>query len=118
MNRKLTRRQVLTAAAAGAALTLCGCRQQEPEEAKPELILRYAENQQAAIMEAGADTQAFNADLSESAENKVLDELKSSGCNVVDVPDKTPWQEACQKVISENTSDQAELYQQLLDMKG
>lgn len=46
------------------------------------------------------------------------DELKSSGCNVVDVPDKTPWQEACQKVISENTSDQAELYQQLLDMKG
>ncbi len=45
MNRKLTRRQVLTAAAAGAVLTLCGCRQQEPEEAKPELILRYAENQ-------------------------------------------------------------------------
>ena len=45
MNRKLTRRQVLAAAAAGAALTLCGCRQQEPEEAKPELILRYAENQ-------------------------------------------------------------------------
>ena len=42
MNRKLTRRQVLTA---GAALALCGCRQQEPEEAKPELILRYAENQ-------------------------------------------------------------------------
>ena len=45
MNRKLTRRQVLTAAAAGAVLALCGCRQQEPEEAKPELILRYAENQ-------------------------------------------------------------------------
>ena len=79
---------------------------------------KLTENQQAAIMEAGADTQAFNADLSETAENKVLDELKSSGCNVVDVPDKTPWQEACAKVISENTSDQAELYQQLLDMKA
>ena len=79
---------------------------------------KLTENQQAAIMEAGADTQAFNADLSESAENKVLDELKSSGCNVVDVPDKAPWQEACAKVISENTSDQAELYQQLLDMKA
>jgi len=64
---------------------------------------KLTENQQAAIMEAGADTQAFNADLSESAENKVLDELKSSGCNVVDVPDKAPWQEACAKVISENT---------------
>ena len=79
---------------------------------------KLTENQQAAIMEAAADTQAFNADLSESAENKVLDELKSSGCNVVDVPDKAPWQEACAKVISENTSDQAELYQKLLDMKG
>ena len=79
---------------------------------------KLTENQQAAVMEAAADTQAFNADLSETAENKVLDELKSSGCNVVDVPDKTPWQEACAKVISENTSDQAELYQKLLDMKG
>lgn len=79
---------------------------------------KLTENQQAAIMEAGADTQAFNAELSETAENKVLDELKSSGCNVVDVPDKAPWQEACQKVISDNTSDQAELYQQLLDMKA
>ena len=79
---------------------------------------KLTENQQAAVMEAAADTQAFNADLSETAENKVLDELKSSGCNVVDVPDKTPWQEACAKVIGENTSDQAELYQQLLDMKA
>ena len=79
---------------------------------------KLTENQQAAVMEAAADTQAFNADLSETAENKVLDELKSSGCNVVDVPDKTPWQEACAKVISENTSDQAELYPQLLDMKA
>ena len=79
---------------------------------------KLTENQQAAVMEAAADTQAFNADLSETAENKVLDELKSSGCNVVDVPDKTPWQEACAKVISENTSYQAELYQQLLDMKA
>ena len=44
--------------------------------------------------------------------------VKSSGCNVIDVPDKAPWQEACAKVISDNTSDQAELYQKLLDMKA
>ena len=43
---------------------------------------KLTENQQAAVMEAAADTQAFNADLSETAEKKVLDELKSSGCNV------------------------------------
>ena len=33
----------------------------------------------------------------------------------MDVDDKTPWQEACAKVIKDNTSDQAELYQKLLD---
>ena len=75
-------------------------------------------NQQAAVMAAAADTQKFNAELSETAENKVLDELRASGCNVVDVDDKTPWQEACAKVIKDNTSDQAELYQKLLDMKA
>ena len=75
-------------------------------------------NQQAAVMAAAADTQKFNADLSETAEDKVLEELRSSGCNVVDVDDKTPWQEACAKVIKDNTSDQAELYQKLLDMKA
>ena len=75
-------------------------------------------NQQAAVMAAAADTQKFNADLSETAENKVLEELRSSGCNVVDVDDKTPWQEACAKAIKDNTSDQAELYQKLLDMKA
>ena len=79
---------------------------------------KLTENQQAAIMEAASDTQKFNADLSETEENKVLEDLRSSGCNVVDVDDKAPWQEACSKVISENTSDQAELYQQLLDMKA
>ena len=73
--------------------------------------------QQAVIMEAGKEVQAFNQQLSQSAEDEVLQQLKDEGCNVVDVPDKKPWQEACAKVISDNTADQAELYQQLLDMK-
>ena len=77
---------------------------------------KLTENQQAAIMAAAADTQSFNAELSETEENKVLDDLKASGCNVVDVDDKTPWQEACAKVISDNTSDQADLYQKIRDM--
>lgn len=73
--------------------------------------------QQAVIMEAGKEVQAFNQQLSQSAEDEVLQQLKDEGCNVVDVPDKKPWQDACAKVIEENTADQAELYQQLLDMK-
>jgi len=73
--------------------------------------------QQAVIMEAGKEVQQFNQNLSQSAEDEVLQQLRDEGCNVVDVPDKKPWQDACAKVISDNTSDQAELYQQLLDMK-
>ena len=34
---------------------------------------------------------------------------------MVEVTDIKPWQDACAKVIADNTSDQAELYQQLLD---
>lgn len=74
--------------------------------------------QQECIMEAGRYAQDFNANLSETEENKVLDELKASGCNVVEVTDKSEWAEACAKVIEENTKDQAELYQKILDLKG
>lgn len=76
---------------------------------------KLTENQQAVIMEAGKEVQAYNQEISESAENEVLESLRSSGCNVVDVPDKTEWQEACQSVIAENSKGQEELYQQLLD---
>ena len=71
--------------------------------------------QQDAMMEASKIASAYCREISEEAENKVLDELKASGCNVVEVTDKAPWQEACKKVIEENTSDQAELYQKILD---
>ena len=73
-------------------------------------------NQQEAIMEAGRLSQEFNASLSEEEENRVLDELKAEGCNVVDVPDKTAWQEACAQVITDNTKGLEDLYQQLVDM--
>lgn len=72
---------------------------------------KLTEAQQAVIMEAGKEVQAFNQNLSQSAEDEVLQQLKDEGCNVVDVPDKKPWQDACAQVIADNTSDQAELYQ-------
>ena len=72
--------------------------------------------QQAVLYEAGKYAQDFNAQLSEGAENEVLDALKAGGCNVVEVPDKTAWAAACADVISANTADQADLYQQILDL--
>ena len=71
--------------------------------------------QQAVLMEAGKEVQKFNQNLSQGEEDKVLQQLKDEGCNVVEVTDIKPWQDACAKVISDNTSDQAELYQKLLD---
>ncbi|MDO4268002.1 MAG: TRAP transporter substrate-binding protein [Eubacteriales bacterium] len=75
------------------------------------------EDQQAILMEAGEYASQNNRANSENKENEVLDQLKADGVTVVEVEDKTPWQEACKDVIEANTADQAELYQQILDMK-
>ncbi len=77
---------------------------------------KLSADQQAAIMEAGKLTQAYNAELSASEEAKVLEQLKAEGVNVIEVTDKAPWVEACQDVISQNTASQAELYQKIVDM--
>ena len=77
---------------------------------------KLTEEQQAAIMEAGKLAQEFNRELSQTAENEVLEELKANGCNVVEVDNPAEWAEACAEVITENTKSQAELYQQLLDL--
>ena len=73
--------------------------------------------QQDILMQAGKEASEFNRQISEEAENKVLDELKADGINVIEVDDITPWQEACKDIINESTKDNAELYQQILDMK-
>ena len=75
------------------------------------------DQQKAWIMEAGKYVQDFNAKLSAGEEAKVLELLKQDGVNVVDVPDKSEWVKACQPTIQANTSSQAELYKQLVDMQ-
>lgn len=73
------------------------------------------EAQQEAMTEAGKLASAFCKEISGSAEAEVLQALKDEGCNVTEVADLTPWKEACQKVIEDNTKGQEDLYQQLLD---
>ena len=75
------------------------------------------DQQRAWIMEAGKYVQDFNAKLSAGEEAKVLELLKQDGVNVVDVPDKSEWVKACQPTIQANTSSQADLYKQLVDMQ-
>jgi TRAP-type C4-dicarboxylate transport system substrate-binding protein len=74
-------------------------------------------NQQAAVMEAGTLAQDFIKNDSATAEQKVLDDLKAAGCNIVEVTDLQPWIDACGKVIADNTASQKELYDQIVAMQ-
>ena len=75
-------------------------------------------DQQAALLEAGKLTQAFNAELSAGAEAKVLEQLKAEGCNVVEVTNPAEWAEACSAIIAKSSEAHPELYQQILDFAG
>lgn len=74
--------------------------------------------QQNALTEAGKYASEYNRKISEEKENEILEQLKADGCNVVEVTDITPWQDACKSVIEEATKDNAELYQQIVDMQN
>lgn len=78
---------------------------------------KLTEEEQAAIMEAARLTQAYNAEIVAAKEQETKDALIEAGCTVVEIEDKAPWVEACQNTIEKNTSDQADLYQQLLDLQ-
>ncbi len=75
------------------------------------------EEQQNILVEAGKVASQFNREISESAENEVLEQLKADGVNVIEVPDIKPWQDACKPVIDENIKGQEELYQKIVDMQ-
>lgn len=75
------------------------------------------EEQQNILVEAGKYASEFNRQISEEAENKVLDQLRAEGINVIEVEDITPWQEACKDVIATSTANSAELYKKIVDMK-
>lgn len=78
---------------------------------------KLSAEQQNILMEAGAAASQYNREISEQKENEVLEELKADGVTVINVTDKTPWQEAVKSVVEENIKGQEDLYQQILDMQ-
>ena len=75
------------------------------------------EEQQNILIEAGKEASAYCREVSEEKENEVLEQLKSSGINVIDVPDKTEWQTACKPIADEYAAGElADVYQQILDL--
>jgi tripartite ATP-independent transporter DctP family solute receptor len=75
------------------------------------------ENQQRVIEEAGKIASSYCREVSEQKENEVLEELKAEGRNIIEITDKTEWQEACKPIADQYaTGDLADIYQQILDM--
>jgi tripartite ATP-independent transporter DctP family solute receptor len=75
------------------------------------------EEQQDILMEAGEYASQFNREISEEAENEVLQALKDEGINIVEVTDPAPWQAAVKDVVEAETVGFEDLYQQILDMQ-
>ena len=75
------------------------------------------EQQQGWVMEAAKYASNENAKNAAAAEKKVLDELKASGIHVIEVENKAEWVAACQETIKANTSSQADLYKQIVDLQ-
>ncbi len=78
---------------------------------------KLSEKQRSAIMEAGKLAQAYNAEISENAENEVLAALRAEGVNIVEVTNKAEWAAASKAVIEENTKSQTALYQKIKALK-
>ena len=75
------------------------------------------ENQQQVIMDAGKIASDYCREVSEQKENEVLEQLKADGRNIIEVEDKTQWQEACKPIVEQYaTGELADIYQQILDM--
>ena len=76
---------------------------------------KLTEAQQVCVTAAADYAADFNANLSASKEAEVLDELKADGVNVVEVEDKTPWQDAVKDVVANAIKGNEDLYQKILD---
>lgn len=74
------------------------------------------EAQQEVIMEAGKLAQEYCAQLSQDAEDEVLQQLKDEGCNIVEVDNPAEWAEACADIITKSSAAHPDLYQQILDL--
>ena len=78
---------------------------------------KLSEDQQAAIMEAAKIAMDTNKTVAQEKDDEARALLESEGCDIIDVEDKTPWQESCSAIVGNYTQGElGELYQQILDL--
>lgn len=75
------------------------------------------EQQQGWIMEAAKVAMEKNQAVAQEKDDEARALLESEGCDIIDVEDKTPWQEACSAIVGDYTQGElGELYQQILGL--
>ena len=78
---------------------------------------KLTEGQQNAVMEAAKVAMARNQEVAQEKDDEARQLLTEEGCNIIDVEDKAPWQEACSAIVGQYTEGNlGELYQQILAM--
>ncbi len=78
---------------------------------------KLSPDQQKILMESGKAAAEYNRLISESKENEILTTLREEGVSIIEVDDKTPWQEAVKQVTNDNIKGLENYYQMILDMK-
>lgn len=78
---------------------------------------KLTQEQQQIITDAVDVVSEYNRSISEEKENEVLEELKNSKVEIVEIEDKSEWQNAVKDVVSQNIKGKEDLYQQILDMQ-
>lgn len=75
------------------------------------------DRQRAWIMEAARHAQQENARISADKEREVLAQLELDGVHVIDVADKAPWIEACQRTITARAAARPDIYEALIKIR-
>ncbi|MCQ2240255.1 TRAP transporter substrate-binding protein [Treponema sp.] len=73
-------------------------------------------SQQIAFLKAGENASAYCRETCEKRENIVIDSLKSTGVNIVEVKDKTPWKNACSETIRKQAIKNTYLFEHITEM--
>lgn len=77
---------------------------------------KLTDNQKAAVQEAGKIASEFNAQESESNEQKCVEELKDQGVTFIEVTDMQEWKDACADTIDQVIAGMEDEYKQICDM--
>lgn len=77
---------------------------------------KLTDAQRECVLEASKYASDYCRQISGDSQAKVLEELKAEGVTLVEVEDKSAWQDACKDVIASASADQAELYQKIVDL--